>query len=342
MNSVTARGRISHGGALADITNIAAGRFSQSGHGKLIKPAHHSAQSSALAVAAAEPVPMAVEMANACPDEQEDAEGVQDVPWYSLEIRNKLFQEERAFMPRPNYMDTQVDITSNMRKILIDWLVEVHMKYRLRMETLHLAVNIIDRYLSKAPVVRKRLQLVGIVAMFIAAKFEEIDPPELHDWVYITDKAYTQDDVLLMECTMLTALGFQVVVPTTAHFFNFLEKANGCDATQRSMAQYVLELGLLDIRLLKYAPSHQVAAALLLSNEQCRRSPAWPVAMMEASNLPEQVLRLCVEEMRELLEADRAGQLQATQEPSRPLLQTIYKKFSASQMHGVAKMELGQ
>ena len=62
-------------------------------------------------------------------------------------------------------MDTQSDITSNMRKILIDWLVEVHMKYRLRMETLHLAVNIIDRYLSKAPVVRKYLQLVGIVAM---------------------------------------------------------------------------------------------------------------------------------------------------------------------------------
>merc|ERR1719281_1976204 len=72
------------------------------------------------------------------------------------------------------------------------------MKYRLRPETQHLTINIIDRYLSRTQVPRKKLQLVGVAAMFIAAKFEEIDPPELHDWVYITDKAYTKDDVLLM------------------------------------------------------------------------------------------------------------------------------------------------
>merc|ERR1719355_296187 len=103
--------------------------------------------------------------------------------------------------------------------ILIDWLVEVHMKYRLRGETLFLTVNLIDRYLSRMPVMRRRLQLVGVVAMFVAAKFEEISPPELHDWVYITDKAYTNEDVLVMEVTMLNTLNFQVMVPTAAHFF---------------------------------------------------------------------------------------------------------------------------
>merc|ERR1712028_56510 len=99
-------------------------------------------------------------------------------------------------------MSMQTDLTHKMRTILIDWLVEVHMKYRLRPETLHLTVNLIDRYLTRMPVMRKRLQLVGVVAMFIASKFEEISPPELHDWVYITDKAYTQDEVLGMEVTM--------------------------------------------------------------------------------------------------------------------------------------------
>merc|ERR1719240_2090117 len=103
------------------------------------------------------------------------------------------------------------------------------MKYRLRDETLHLTINLVDRYLTRMPVMRKRLQLVGVVAMFVASKFEEIHPPELHDWVYITDRAYTKQDVLLMECTMLSALGFQITVPTVAHFFPGLQKANGCN-----------------------------------------------------------------------------------------------------------------
>merc|ERR1740117_2588712 len=107
------------------------------------------------------------------------------------------------------------------------------MKYRLRPETLHLAVNLIDRYLTRMPVMRKRLQLVGVVAMFIASKFEEISPPELHDWVYITDNAYTKEDILVMECTMLTSLSFKIVVPTVAHFFEILQKTCGCDAVHR-------------------------------------------------------------------------------------------------------------
>merc|ERR1719174_952212 len=134
------------------------------------------------------------------------------------------------------------------------------MKYRLRSETLHLTVNLIDRILAKIPIARKRLQLVGVCAMFIAAKFEEISPPELHDWVYITDKAYTKEDVLNMECTMLSTLNFQIVVPTAAHFFHALQKANGCNDVHRSLAQYILELSILEIRALHFPPSHLVSA----------------------------------------------------------------------------------
>merc|ERR1719182_1217261 len=106
----------------------------------------------------------------------------------------------------------------------MDWLIEVHMNYKLRSETLHLTVNLIDRYLTKVQVTRKRLQLVGVVAMFIASKYEEITPPELHDFVFITDKAYTKEDVISMECTMLTTLGFQVMAPTCLHFSPSLRK----------------------------------------------------------------------------------------------------------------------
>merc|ERR1719379_1427202 len=115
---------------------------------------------------------------------------------------------ERSFVPRHDYLEFQPDINAKMRAILIDWLVEVHMKYKLKIETLFLAVNIIDRFLEKKQVTRKKLQLVGVSSMLIASKFEEIYPPEVRDFVYITDNAYLKEEILQMEIQILTALKF--------------------------------------------------------------------------------------------------------------------------------------
>merc|ERR1719198_596823 len=129
-------------------------------------------------------------------------------------------------------MDGQTDINEKMRAILLDWLIEVHLKYHLRKETLFLTINLIDRFLSRVSVVRKKLQLVGVTAMFIASKYEEIQPPSLKDFVYITDNAYTKEQVITMECTMLQTLDFKIVVPTAAHFFEWLKRSNNSDEYQ--------------------------------------------------------------------------------------------------------------
>jgi cyclin B len=68
----------------------------------------------------------------------------------------------------PNYTEKQADINERMRSILVDWLVDVHLKFKLRSETLFLTVHIIDRYLSKEQTTRNKLQLVGVTAMLIA------------------------------------------------------------------------------------------------------------------------------------------------------------------------------
>ena len=90
----------------------------------------------------------------------------------------------------------QSDLNLTMRSILIDWLVEVMEEYKLKPQTFFLAVNYIDRFLARVPVMRNRLQLVGIAAMFLAAKYEEIQPPLADDFVYISDNTYTRDEVL--------------------------------------------------------------------------------------------------------------------------------------------------
>ena len=77
------------------------------------------------------------------------------------------------------YMDRQEDITARMRAILIDWLVEVHLKFKLEPPTLYLMVHLIDQYCTHNQVQRSKLQLVGITALLIACKYEEIYPPEV-------------------------------------------------------------------------------------------------------------------------------------------------------------------
>lgn len=62
---------------------------------------------------------------------------------------------------------------------------------------------------------------MGVSALLIACKYEEIYPPELKDFVYITDRAYTKEDVLQMEFLILTALSFDLTFPTA---FRFLER----------------------------------------------------------------------------------------------------------------------
>lgn len=255
-----------------------------------------------------------------------DPENLQTVHEYAPEIFQLLLKEEPKFLPRCDYMDLQKDINAKMRAILMDWLVEVHMKYRLRDETLHLTVTTIDRYLTRMPVLRKRLQLVGVVAMFIAAKFEEINPPGVGDYEYITDNAYTKEDILVMECQMLTTLNFQIVIPTVAHFMDPLQRMNGCDEAHKEFVNYVCELALLEIRMIRYTPSHLVSAAILLSNELLGRMIPWPAILQDSTQHTEEDLRQCVQELRDLLEQAPAHWLQA-----------VRKKYQSQPHHHVAR-----
>jgi cyclin B len=266
-------------------------------------------------------------VAAAEPTTWDESDNIQNVGEYAVEIFNQLFRDEATHLPRANYMDSQSDINAKMRAILIDWLVEVHMKYKLRPETLFLTVNLIDRYLTRMPVMRKRLQLVGVVAMFIAAKFEEIHPPEVADFVYITDSAYTKEDILTMECQMLTTINFQVVVPTAAHFMDRLQSINGCDAVHREVALYLIELALLHLPMIRLTPSHLVSAALFLRNELMRREVTWPALMVQHSRHSEQQLREVANELRALLEGAPGHWLQA-----------VRKKYTLPQHHAVARM----
>jgi cyclin B len=238
-----------------------------------------------------------------------------------------LQRDEVNHAVRPNFMEGQPHVNSKMRAILVDWLVDVHKKYKLQSETLFLAVGLIDRFLEKRHTARRHLQLVGITALLIAAKFEEQYPPQIQDFVYVTDKAYSKDEVIKMEVSMLSALDFKVCRPTAVNFLSRFQVVNGCSEAHRDLAQYLLELTLSDYKMVKYSPSHLAASAVLLSNKLLRFQPSWSSAAVKHTKMTEHMLKECAKEICSLLEHAEQSSLQA-----------VRKKYSQSKYHSVAKM----
>nr|GMC81070.1 G2/mitotic-specific cyclin C13-1-like [Ipomoea batatas] len=134
-------------------------------------------------------------------------------------------EAEAKRRPLANYMEkVQNDLTPNMRFVLVDWLVEVAEEYRLVADTLYLAVSHIDRFLSFHTLNRKKLQLLGVSSMLVASKYEEIHPPHVEDFVYITDNTFTKEEVVLMEGELLKFLDFEIGNPTTKTFLRIFTK----------------------------------------------------------------------------------------------------------------------
>ena len=245
---------------------------------------------------------------------------------YVDEIYSNLRMKETELAPPVNYMTQQDDINEKMRAILIDWLVEVHLKFKLRHETLFLTVNILDRFLAVQKVNRQRLQLVGVVSLMIAAKYEEIYPPEVRDYVYICDNAYSREQIIQMEQTILAKLNFRLTVPTPRSFLKRFCKAAQGDSRLLLLISYLLELSLVDYSFLKYTPSLLCAAATSLSLQLTNR-PAWSPTLAKHTRYVEADLLKATEDLKALHAAASSGQHKA-----------VHKKYSSSRFHSVASI----
>ena len=101
--------------------------------------------------------------------------------------------------------------------------------------------------------------------MLIASKYEEIYVPELVDFVFISDNTYSQQEIIEMERSILITLEFNISYPTSYRFLERFAKVAKVGQNVFYMAQYFLELTLLECRMLVYYPSLLAAAALFLA-----------------------------------------------------------------------------
>jgi hypothetical protein len=260
---------------------------------------------------------------------------VKNNPQYVIEYAREIFEYlQKTESPNPpifGYFNNGLHKTINekMRAILVDWLMEVHYKFKLLPETLFLTVYLLDKYLSKAQIETSKFQLLGVSAMLIASKYEEIYAPEVRDFVYITDKSCSKEDIIAMESKILSTLNFDILSTSPLRFLErylFISSSNSNGNNNNTyqkifyFAQYLLELSMLEYKMLEYVPSLKAASALYVSRKIFKidgPSP-WTNSLEYHTNYKEKELINCTKDMCTILQLIPKISLKA-----------CYKKFSS-------------
>ena len=202
----------------------------------------------------------------------------------------------------------------------------MHLKFKMVPETLYLTVNILDRYLQLKQVRRSKLQLVGVAALLLASKYEEIYAPELRDLVYITDRAYTKQEIVETETEIINTLQYNLTVPTIHTFLCRYLKAAHADRTMVQLACYLAERSLQEYGLLVFSPSVIAAASVLLSRKTLKRHP-WSPTLVKYTHYDEPQLEACVAAMQASLECPQTQQ-------------AVARKYTSPKFGAVATLQI--
>ena len=184
---------------------------------------------------------------------------------YKDDILDTLLQEEKdlKITINSNYFSYQPQINDKMRAILIDWLIDVHAKFDFREETLYITIYIIDCYLSIKKIERCNLQLLGVTALFIACKQNEIVFRRIKEYAYITDNAYTESEIINMENLILKTLNFNILFPSSMSFYEIICNNIGIinDNEKFNLGEFLMQSFFMDSNSLKYSYSTIACAA---------------------------------------------------------------------------------
>jgi len=161
----------------------------------------------------------------------------------------------------------------------------------------------------------------------LASKYEEIYAPELRDLVYITDRAYTKQEIVEMENDVIRTLDWNMTVPTIHSFLCRFLKAAHADRTMVQLACYVCERSLQEYGMTKFLPSTIAAASVLIARRGCKRN-AWSATLSKYTRHDEAALAPCVQELMQALNDSACVQ------------QAVSRKYSSPKFGAVSKIPL--
>lgn len=192
----------------------------------------------------------------------------------SKDVWLKMLDKENRYVHSSRVLQNHSALNHEMRTILMDWLIEVSEVYSLHRETFYLAQDFFDRFMSTQNHVSKSmLQLIGVTCLFIASKLEEIYPPKINEFAYVTDGACCEDDIIQMELIVLKALNWELCPVTAIAWLNlYLQVSSLKEMPKLLLPQYsqeqfiqiaqLLDLCILDTSSLDFRYRILAAAAL--------------------------------------------------------------------------------
>eukprot|EP00741_Cyanophora_paradoxa_P020768 tig00021312_g20047.t1 len=184
-----------------------------------------------------------------------------------------LWENEHRWGVDSSYMSQQPAIDIGMRAVLVDWIIDVHTEFQLSNETLYLTVALIDKFLSKHRIDKSNLQLVGVTCMWLASKYEEIDPHRVTEFSDICDNAYNWKMIVETEKLLLKALNWELSFPSPYDFLRCWSVSRvSPNKAAFEAAKFLTEVALQDYSFLKYTPSVLAAAALHVAVDRCSDS----------------------------------------------------------------------
>lgn len=186
------------------------------------------------------------------------------------------------------------------RLALLDWFAEVHEYTQMSQETFQLSVSIMDRYLHEDETIQKfQLQLVALGSIFISSKYEDIFPVDLSELIFVSDNAYTEEEILSMEMNIVGKLNFNFGQPVAVTFVRRYANIVRASRSEQFLAFYFTDLALLSYELCYLRPSLLAAiafyVALCVSNEMIDQA-LWDSRLIEQSTyrLPEFIVYIPV------------------------------------------------
>jgi hypothetical protein len=188
---------------------------------------------------------------------------------YFDEILYSLLKEESEFTSKKlidyNYLlNTESEITPEMRAMVVDWLLEVHQIFHFQEKCLFTTIQLLDKYLSKKLINIDQFQLLALTALNIASKQEEVEYPILDNFITISKNTVTKQEMIDMESDLISTIKFDILSPTVLDFFQIYAAICNLNPVEVSQGLYIMNILLIDINMLKYKNSILAFAVLKL------------------------------------------------------------------------------
>lgn len=202
------------------------------------------------------------------PDDIEDIDEEPDslnTNIYARDIMNYLMHLESFNVLKPDFIEKSPEVTTRMRGVLMDWILQVQSHEELKEETLHLTVALIDQTLSMQNTSMSKLQLVGITCLLIASKYHERFAPEINVLCYLTENTFEPPQVVSFEIYLLEMLDFRLSLPVTTVFLDRYLQVHNQPIEVDHLAAYIVDLIISSVTLVPVLPSLKAASALYLA-----------------------------------------------------------------------------